>query len=103
MTLVVPTPLGLNAVRAMVGMIALPAIVGTTMAILIFLPMFSEFAVASAGESMFWIFGAVGTLISRKQPAETSRCLGWVWMDLVILLVAILVVRVMVGGMAFVP
>jgi hypothetical protein len=96
-------PVGVNAVSAMVGVIALPAIVGTAMAILIFLPMSSAFAVARAGESTFWIFGAVGTLISRKQPAESSRGLGWRWMDFVILLVAILVVRVMAGGIAFVP
>jgi len=97
------TPVGVNAVRAMVGVIALPAIVGTAIAILIFLPMPSAFAVARAGESMFWIFGAVGTLISRKQPAESSSGLGWAWVDFVILLVAILVVRVMAGGIAFVP
>lgn len=96
-------PVGVNAVRAMVGMIALPAIVGTAIAILIFLPMSSALAVARVGESAFWIFGAVGTLVSRRQPAESSRSLGWGWADFVILLVAVLVVRVMVGGIALVP
>lgn len=93
-------PVGVNAVRAMVGMIALPAIVGTAIAILIFLPMSSAFAVARIGESTFWIFAAVGTLISWKRPAESSRGLGWGWTDIVILLVAVLVVRVMAGGIA---
>jgi hypothetical protein len=87
----------------MVGVIALPAIVGTALAILIFLPMPAPFAVARAGESMFWIFAAVGTLISRNQPAESSRGLGCGWMDLVILFGAILVVREMAGEISFAP
>jgi hypothetical protein len=96
-------PAGVGRAKAMVGVIAIPAIVGTAIAILIFLPMSLAFAVSRVGESTFWIFGAVGTLISRKPPAESSRGLGWGWEDFVILLVAVLVVGVMVGGIAFVP
>jgi len=96
-------PVGVSGAKAMIGMVALPAIVGTAIAILIFLPMSSAFAVARVGESSFWIFGAVGTLISRKQPAESSRSLGLGWADFTILLVAVFLVRVMVGGIAFVP
>jgi hypothetical protein len=96
-------PAGVGRAKAGIGVIAIPAIVGTAIAILIFLPMSSAFAVARAGESTFWIFGLVGALTSRKQPAQSSRGLGLGWLDFVILLVAVLVVRVMVGGIAFVP
>jgi hypothetical protein len=96
-------PLGVNAVRAMIGVIVLPAIVGTAIAILIFLPMPSDFAVVRMAESSFWIFGAVGTLISRKQPSESSRRLGLSWADFAVLLVAVLFVRVMVWGIASMP
>ena len=66
----------MNAVTATVGLIALPAIVGTAIAILIFLPMSSAFATGRAAEPMFWIAGAVGTLISRKTTSdEQSRSL----------------------------
>ena len=96
-------PAGVGRAKAMIGVIAIPTIVGTAIAILTFLPMSSAFAISRVGESTFWIFGAVGTLISRKQPAESSRGLGLGWVDFIILLVAVLVVRWMVGGIAFVP
>jgi len=96
-------PVGVSAVRAMVGMIVIPAIVGQALAILIFLPMPFAFAITRVGESAFWIFAVVGILISRKQSAETSRGLGWSWMDLAFLLVPILLVRTMVGGITLVP
>jgi hypothetical protein len=96
-------PPGVNSAGATVGMIVLPAILGSAIAMLIFLPMSSAFAIGRAGEPLFWIFGAVGTLVSRKQPPESSRGLGLGWLDFAILLVAILVVRVMARGITLVP
>ncbi len=97
------TPVGVGAAKAMIAVIALPAIVGTVLVVLIYLPMPSAFAVGRIAESSFWIFGAVGTLISRKQPAESSRNLGLGWADFAVLLVAVFVVRLMVGGIGFAP
>ena len=97
------TPAGVGAAKAVIAMIALPAGVGTAIVVLVYLPMPSAFAVARIAESSFWIFGAVGTLISRKHPAESSRNLGLGWADFAVLLVAVFVVRLMVGGIAFVP
>lgn len=65
--------------------------------------MSSDFAIGRAGELVFWTFGVVGTLVSRKQPAESTRELGLGWLDFAILLVTILAVRVMARGIAFVP
>lgn len=96
-------PAGVSAGRAMTGMIALPAILGTAMVVLIFLPMPSAFAYARIAESSFWIAAAVGTLISRKHPPESKRDLGLAWADLVLFLVPVFVVRVMVGGITFSP
>ena len=96
-------PVGVSAVRAMLGVTVLPAIVGTLLATLIFLPMPSALAVTRLSESMFWIPAAIGTLISRKQPGEGTRNPGLGWVDFVILIVAVLIVRAMAGGIAFEP
>jgi len=94
-------PEGISRVKAMIGVIALPVIFGTVLVVLIYLPMPSGVAVSRMAESSFWIFGAVGALISRKQPAKSSRNLGLGWADFAALLVAVCVVRLMVGGIAF--
>ena len=96
-------PLGVSAVRAMIGVIMLPAVAGTGIAIMIFLPMSSPFAVPRMAESSFWIFGALGPLISRKQQSVSSRRLGLGWADFAVLLIPLLFVRVMARGIAFVP
>ena len=97
------TPAGVGAAKAMIGVIAFPAIAGTAIVVLVYLPMPWNFAVARIAESSFWIFAAVGTLISRKRPVDSSQNLGLGWADFAVLLVAVFVVRLMAGGIAFVP
>lgn len=97
------TPVGVSAANAMMGMVALPAIVGTAIVVLIFLPMPSTFAYARIAESSFWIAAAVGTWASRRQPTDSKRKLALGWADIALLLAAALLVRVMVGGITFVP
>ena len=65
--------------------------------------MSSAFAVGRISESSFWIFGAVGALVSRKQPAESDGRIGVGWADVAMLLVAVLLIRVMARGIALVP
>jgi hypothetical protein len=97
------TPVGVSAANAMIGTIALPAIFGTAIVLLIFLPMPSAFAFARIAESLFWIPAAIGTLVSRKHPTESRRDLYLGWADVALLLAAVFVVRLMVGGITFVP
>ena len=95
-------PAQVGGLKAMIGVIVVPVILGTALAILVFLPMPSQFVVGRIGESAFWIFAAVGTLLSRKRSQSiVSRSLSWV--DLAILLLAVGAVRLLVGGIAFVP
>ncbi|MBC8031215.1 MAG: hypothetical protein H7Z16_13955 [Pyrinomonadaceae bacterium] len=96
-------PANVGRARAMIGVVAIPVIVGTALCLLIYLPMPLDFASARAGESAFWIFGAVGALISRKQPAESRRHSGLGWTDFAILLAAAGVLRLMVAGIVFEP
>jgi hypothetical protein len=83
--------------------IVLPTIVGTVIAVVIFLPMSSDWATARAGEAAFWIFAAVGAFFSRKQPSDLRGHPGVSWADFTILVSGILVVRLMAGGIALVP
>jgi hypothetical protein len=94
---------GVSAAKAMLGMVALPAILGTTIVLLIFLPMTFAFVYARIAESSFWIAAAVGTLVSRKHPTDGRRRLDVGWADIALLLAAVLVVRLMVHGITFAP
>ena len=96
-------PAGTSSFRAMIGMIVVPAIFGTAIAMLIFLPMPPGWAPARAGEAAFWIFAAVGAFVTRKQPAEESRDLGLGWPDLAALLIVIVIVRLMSIGIPLTP
>jgi hypothetical protein len=96
-------PKEVGAFKATMGLIAIPAIVGTAIVILIFLPMPAGFGPARVGESAFWIFAAVGTFISRKHVAARTRDLGVGWVDFAVLGIAVVVVRIMAGGIAFAP
>ena len=97
------TPVGVSAAKAMIGMVALPTILGTAIVLLIFSPMPSNFAYARIGESSFWIAAAVGTLVHPKHSTDSRRRLDLGWADIALLLAGALVVRLMVGGIAFVP
>jgi len=87
----------------MIGIIALPAILGTAITLLIFLPMPSAFAFARMGESLFWIAAAVGVMVSRKHPTESRGKLDLGWPDITLLLAAVLLLRLTVRGITFAP
>ncbi|HJP95438.1 MAG TPA: hypothetical protein VJ875_26050, partial [Pyrinomonadaceae bacterium] len=97
------TPVGVSVAKAMIGMVALPAILGTATVLLIFLPMPSALAYARIAESSFWIPAAVGTVVSRKHPTDSRRKLNLHWPDIVLLLAATLLVRLMTTGITFAP
>ena len=97
------TPEGVSRTKALIGMIALPAILGPAIVLLISLPMPSAFAYARIAESSFWIAAAVGMLVNRKHPTVTERRLEVGWADIALLLAAALLIRPMVGGITFAP
>ena len=97
------TPVGVSTTKAMIGMVALPAIIGTVVVLLIFLPLPSAFAYARIAESSFWIAAAVGTLVSRKLPTHSQPRLNLGWADIALLLTAALLVRLLAGGITLSP
>ena len=96
-------PVGVSATKAMIGMVAVPAVIGTAIVLVIFLPLPSNFAYARIAESSFWIAAAVGMLVSRKRQTFNRRTLDLGWADIALLLVAALLVRLMASGITFRP
>jgi hypothetical protein len=87
----------------MIGIIALPAIFGTVIALLILMPMPQAFAYGHIAGALFWIPAAVGTLLSRELPTDGAPKLELGWIDIALLLAMILLVRLMVNGITFTP
>ena len=96
-------PVGVSAAKATIGMIVIPAVVGTAVLLLIFLPMPPTYAYGRMAESLFWIPAGIGALIKQGPTMTTQRKLQLGWVDMVLLLLAAAVVRLMAAGITFQP
>jgi hypothetical protein len=96
-------PSSLFKVASRVGGIVVMAIAGTVIVILANLP--SANAVVRAAEASFWIFAAVGALATSaaKARSDLSGTTRLRWFDAAPLIVTILIVRLLVRGIPFVP
>ena len=95
-------PPEVGAMKALIGVIIVPVVVGTAATLLIFLPIPSAFAVGRIAEPSFWIFAVLGTLLSRKHSHNHLRS-GLSWTDVALLLFAVLLVRLTVPGIPLAP
>ena len=86
----------------MIGIIALPVVLGTAAVILVNWPMPEAFVYARVAEASFWLFAAMGALFGQKTFPE-RRELGLRWADGAVILLTVLTVRAMVRGIRFVP
>jgi len=97
----IPARVGRTA--GMLGIVALPVVIGTGAVILVNQPMPSASVNARVVEAAVWLFAAVGALVARR-PAQSERgSLDLRWADGAAILLAILVVRLTVRGIPFVP
>ena len=94
-------PVSVGAAKATIGMIVIPAVVGTAVLLLIFLPMPSTYAYGRLAESLFWIPAGIGALMKQKDDMTASRKFQLNWWDVVLFLLATVVVRVMAHGINF--
>jgi hypothetical protein len=94
------SPAGSSRLRAMLGMVLLPAVVGTAIATLASLPMPTPLLLARLMEPAFWIFGVVGLLMSRGVPTGDVRTLQVRWTDALALAAMVIVLRVMAIGIS---
>jgi hypothetical protein len=93
----VPSTIG--RMTGTLGIVVVPAVLGTALVILVNAPSASV-AVRSA-EAGFWIVAAVGALMANAYGGGEPISRRWV--DIAALTLAILIVRVLVRGIPFVP
>lgn len=96
-------PAASSRLAAVVGMIALPAVVGTAAVIAVNQPMPPSFAVVRLVEAAFWVFAALGAIVSERRSASALEDLRVRWVDGTAAVVAVVIVRVLVRGVPFNP
>jgi hypothetical protein len=69
------TPRHTGRIGAILGLVAVPSLVGTTVLVLLNqpTPMGPSFVTARAGEGLFWLFAALGLLLTRQRRATDVR------------------------------
>jgi len=94
-------PVSVSAAKATIGMIVIPAVVGTASLLLMFLPMPLTYAYGRIAESLFWIPACIAALIKKEPNMTAQRKLQLGWRDVVLFLLAAAVVRLMAAGITF--
>jgi hypothetical protein len=97
------SPAGSSRLSAMIVMVVIPVVAGTTIVTLSSLPMPSALIIGRLAEVSFWIFSVAGVLVSRNTPLGDDRILRWRWLDVVILALAIIATRILAVGIPFQP
>lgn len=96
-------PASVDTIRAMLCIVALPALLGTVAIVLVNQPMAWTRASVRFVEAGFWLFAALGALAARRPSQNEADQLRVRWVDVAVLLFAVSIVRVMVPGIAFTP
>jgi hypothetical protein len=94
-------PADVGRVIGMLGIIAVPVVLGTTIVVVVNQPRAA--AAVRFGEALFWLFAAVAALVTRRHLQNSRERLGLQWLDAAVILVAVLMVRVMVRGIPLAP
>jgi hypothetical protein len=99
------TPRHAGRVGGLLGLVVVPALVGTAIVILVNqpTPMGPSFVTARAGEGALWLFAALGLLTTRQRRAADVRPLRLYWMDGALAIVVLLVVKAMARGIPLMP
>ncbi len=96
-------PAHVGRVVGTLGIIALPVVLGTAAVILVNQPMPGASMSARAAEGSFWLFAAIGALMTRKHSPNMLGTFDLRWADCVAAVFMVVVVRLMVPGIPFVP
>jgi hypothetical protein len=100
--LVIWSPPGYSRTRAMINMIAWPALLGTVLAILAFLPLPGSFVMGWIATSLFWLC-AVGGASLAPAYATGGGDLRTRPVEYVAAAVALAIVRILVTGVSLTP
>jgi hypothetical protein len=99
--LVQNVPSHVGRMAGTLGIIAVPVLLGTAAVVLVNQPMSGNAVNARVAESSFWLFAAIGAMLTREHSRRGSFELRWA--DGAVALLAVVTVRLMVRGIAFVP
>lgn len=94
-------PSHIGRVAGMLGIIAVPVILGMAVVMLVNQPMPRASVNARIAEAAFWLFAAVGALVTGREPQVARASSALRWPDVAMLLLAILAVRLAVHGIPF--
>lgn len=95
---------GISKRQVIVNTIVLPWILGTALTILVYLPMSMSSMSNRIGESIFWSFTLIGAFRSKNVISVHNRTYAPVsWTDIGLVLSVIMIVRIMAGGINFIP
>ena len=97
----VPAHVGRPA--GILGIIGMAVVLGTAAVMLVNQPMPGSSVNARMAEAGFWIFAVCGALVAARDPQKQRPALAPRWGDGVMLLLAVLLVRLLVRGVPFVP
>jgi hypothetical protein len=87
----------------MFGIIVVPAVLGTVAVMLVNQPMRGTTVSARAAESFFWLFAAIGAMLTRANTQTSRGTFELRWADAAVALLAVVVIRLMARGIPFVP
>lgn len=96
-------PRQVGRIAGAIGTVALPALVGTALVILVNQPLPASFVAARVGEGSVWVVAAVGALTGRDDPASSDTGLQLRWADCAVAIVVVLLVRFMAQGISLIP
>jgi len=95
------SPTGSSRLRSLIVMVVIPLVAGTAIVTLSSIPIPSALVFGRFAETSFWVFAAVGLLMSRRTSSGTSQTLQLSWADMAMLATAVIAVRILAGGIAF--
>jgi hypothetical protein len=96
-------PAYVGAMAGMLAVVAVPVVLGTAAVILVNQPMPAASMSARIAEAAFWLFAAIGALLAGRESRSNRGGLELRWADGAAAILAVLVVRLMVRGIPFVP
>ena len=99
------TPRHTSRVGGVLGLVVVPSLVGMALVVLINqpTPMGDSFVTARAGEGAFWLFAAIGLLITRQRRTADAMPLRLHWTDGAVAIVVFLAVKTMARGIPLMP
>ena len=96
-------PPSTGRLAGMVGIVAVPTLLGTMAVIFANQPMPWTSVTARCAEAAFWVLAALGALTSTRRSQGSSGTLAVRWVDVAVVLLALVLIRLMLRGIAFTP